>query len=240
MVSIDTVYQKVLSLCNKEQRGYITPQEFNLMADKAQLEIFDSYFHDFKTTDLKPKSNLTYSDDTEILQEKLHPFLTSTSINQLAGNATVSLPTDLYLIDTILKDGIEVTELTKKEIAYTENHPLTQATSSRPIYVRESATFTNNVGDEVITLYPTPDVVTTYNIHYFAKPTTPNWTYVVVTGKALYNSSDPDLQNFQLHPSEEEVLVSKILALAGVIIMKPEVVQYGGGMEGAISQSKND
>ena len=35
-VSIDSVYQKVLVLANKEQRGYITPQEFNLFADKAQ------------------------------------------------------------------------------------------------------------------------------------------------------------------------------------------------------------
>ena len=40
MVSVDNVYQKVLALANKEQRGYITPQEFNLFADHAQMEIF--------------------------------------------------------------------------------------------------------------------------------------------------------------------------------------------------------
>ena len=39
MVDVDKVYQKVLALANKEQRGYITPQEFNLLADKAQLEM---------------------------------------------------------------------------------------------------------------------------------------------------------------------------------------------------------
>ena len=38
-VSIDTVYQTVLALANKEQRGYITPQEFNLFANQVQLEI---------------------------------------------------------------------------------------------------------------------------------------------------------------------------------------------------------
>ena len=38
-VSIDTVYQRVLSIANKEQRGYITPHEFNTFADQAQLEI---------------------------------------------------------------------------------------------------------------------------------------------------------------------------------------------------------
>ena len=42
-VNIDNVYQKVLALANKEQRGYITPQEFNLLADKAQKDIFESW-----------------------------------------------------------------------------------------------------------------------------------------------------------------------------------------------------
>ena len=45
-ISIDTVYQKVLALANKEQRGYITPQEFNLIADQAQQDIFEQYFYD--------------------------------------------------------------------------------------------------------------------------------------------------------------------------------------------------
>ena len=38
MVSIDTVYQKVLAIANKEQRGYITPQEFNLFANQLKIE----------------------------------------------------------------------------------------------------------------------------------------------------------------------------------------------------------
>ena len=46
MVSVDRVYQKVLAIANKEQRGYITPQEFNLFADHAQKEIFEQYFYD--------------------------------------------------------------------------------------------------------------------------------------------------------------------------------------------------
>ena len=46
MIKIDDIYQKVLALANKEQRGYITPQEFNLLSNKAQMDIFESYFHD--------------------------------------------------------------------------------------------------------------------------------------------------------------------------------------------------
>ena len=46
MVRIDDVYQKVLAIANKEQRGYITPQEVNLFADHAQMSIFEQYFYD--------------------------------------------------------------------------------------------------------------------------------------------------------------------------------------------------
>ena len=43
MINVDIVYQKVLALANKEQRGYITPQDFNLFANQAQMEIFEQY-----------------------------------------------------------------------------------------------------------------------------------------------------------------------------------------------------
>ena len=46
MVNIDTVYQRVLAIANKEQRGYITPLEFNLLANQAQLVVFEQYFYD--------------------------------------------------------------------------------------------------------------------------------------------------------------------------------------------------
>ena len=45
-VNIDTVYQRVLAIANKEQRGYVTPQEFNLLANQAQLQIFEQYFYE--------------------------------------------------------------------------------------------------------------------------------------------------------------------------------------------------
>ena len=41
MINVDRVYQRVLILANKEQRGYITPQEFNLFANQAQMDIFE-------------------------------------------------------------------------------------------------------------------------------------------------------------------------------------------------------
>ena len=84
MVNIDTVYQRVLSIANKEQRGYITPQEFNLIANQAQQDIFEQYFYDldqFKRKQNAPavqfKSDETsFSEMIELIQNKLKPFTT--------------------------------------------------------------------------------------------------------------------------------------------------------------------
>ena len=111
MVNIDTVYQKVLALCNKEQRGYMTPQEFNLLADKAQKEIYDSYFHDMKTAYHKPKNNINFSDELEIIEEKLQPFFDFTPI--LVESGIGSLPGSIYrLKNCINPSGILVTQVT--------------------------------------------------------------------------------------------------------------------------------
>ncbi|GAG61463.1 unnamed protein product, partial [marine sediment metagenome] len=40
-VNVNTVYQTVLSIINKEQRGYLTPAEFNEVGTQVQLEAED-------------------------------------------------------------------------------------------------------------------------------------------------------------------------------------------------------
>tara|TARA_Y100000593_G_scaffold94019_1_gene191144 strand:+ start:924 stop:1643 length:720 start_codon:yes stop_codon:yes gene_type:complete len=239
MIVIDQVYQKVLALANKEQRGYITPQEFNLLADKAQNEIFDSYFHDVKTTDVKPKNQLGVAfDELEIIQEKLHPFKSTRTWTQVAETSSYDLPSELYLIDTIFQNNIEVVELTKKEIMYTQNNPLTQATTNRRVYARGVGNFSSTTNSESITLYPTPIVDTEFTIDYYERPVIPKWGYVVVSKKALYN--EVASTNFQLHKSEEELLVSRILELAGIVIMKPGIVEIAKSDKMSIKAEQNN
>ena len=96
MINIDTVYQKVLVLSNKEQRGYITPQEFNLLADQAQMEIFNNYFHGIKTNYQSPIKNMEQShNEMDIIQNKLDYFQRSTSITILTGGE-FTIPDSIY------------------------------------------------------------------------------------------------------------------------------------------------
>ena len=61
---------------------------------------------------------------------------------------------------------------------------------------------------------------------YVRKPKRPNWTYIIVNNKPLYNISANDHQNFELHISEMTLLVKKILQLAGVSIKDYNVTQF--------------
>ena len=93
-VNIDTVYQTVLAIANKEQRGYLTPQEFNLMASRAQREIFEQYFYDINRFSRMPGNSTEFSDMLYILEEKLAPF----RVNDAALTNT-ALFTDDFEVD---------------------------------------------------------------------------------------------------------------------------------------------
>ena len=48
-INVDQVYKTVLLIINKEQRGYLTPNEFNKLATQVQLDVLDNYFETLNT-----------------------------------------------------------------------------------------------------------------------------------------------------------------------------------------------
>jgi len=236
MVSIDSVYQKVLVLCNKEQRGYITPQEFNLIADRAQLEIFEGYFHDMKTAVHKMQNQTEESDEVEMLQEKI-------SVHKIIGDAlaidnstgvidVTSFANTPYRLSNIRLGNQIVEEVTQEEYANMAAHPLTQPSANRRVYIR--------TGENAMTILPVPTSTQAESLvaDYVVAPATPSWAYVVVFNEALYNSHLS--VDFDLHPSEEEKLVTRILELSGIVINKPGLVGIGSQMVQRDTQMENN
>ena len=231
-VNINSVYQKVLALLNKEQRGYLTPQEFNLLADRAQNEIYEAYFHKARNSNAKLKDDDQYTDTLEMIEAKLSPFI-KVQANTTITSGVLTLPTDIYkLINIKTHIGI-ATEVTKKEEDYilgfaTQNNAL-YPNVDRPIYSRRSAT--------TILITPAPTDSASCTVTYYKEPTTPNWGYVVANQKALYNVNSST--NFELAISEEEPLVSKILMLSGVITKQQDIGQVGANAIQMTNQEQN-
>ena len=212
MILADTVYQKVLALANKEQRGYITPQEFNLFANQAQMDIFEQYFYDLNQFKRIPGNETHYSDMVTMLEEKMDLLLDSESpVSSGPSNNHFSLANDFYRLSEVRYGNpkVEVERLTNKEfnlVRSLNKKNLISPTLSRPVYYQKDT--------RIIMWPPDPDGVDDVNIIYYRKPVTVKWGYIVVQGKAIYNNSTT--VNFELHPSEEVELVIKILELAGI------------------------
>ena len=73
-INVDQVYKTVLLIINKEQRGYLTPNEFNKLATQVQLEIVDGYFEAINQQMRLPQNDSEYADRYKSVQEKLDAF----------------------------------------------------------------------------------------------------------------------------------------------------------------------
>ena len=226
-ISIDRVYQTVLAIANKEQNGYITPQEFNLFANRAQMEIFEQYFYDIAQFSRTPGTSHDYADALTNLEEKISYFKkwnhSITIGNTLFGDAV--LPDDLYRLGNVYSNNWKKAEPISRgtQQQYYNRNPLTKGDLERPFYTRKSDT---NIQFYPYAAAPPNDVI---YIDYIKKPVTVKWGYIVVNDEALYDSSNS--VDFEMHLSEEVELVSKILFLSGITLNKPGLSQVAKSEE---------
>ena len=252
-ISVDTVYQKVLAFANKEQRGYITPQEFNLFADQAQKEIFEQYFYDKNQFGRVPGNSYQFSDMTTNLEGKIAIFEVYDKKIDVYRSSSAAASSSLRAKeketwgDTKIEEQIpDIYRLGMVRVSYSEaghsnvaekisinelnkygTSPLGKWTEQRPVYIEYP-----HAGKLRIKIMPYPHYdrsIDTVGVSYIRKPLKPNWGYVVVNDKPLYNSSAST--DFELHAAEESELVYRILAFSGIAIEKQQLTQAAVGLE---------
>ena len=218
MVNIDTVYQRVLALANKEQRGYITPQEFNLFANQAQMDIFEQYFYDLNQFLRIPGNNTVHADPVDMLEEKISIFEKTDDLTLTEGIGALEALGDFYRLTSVRDGNIFFESVTKKEFRLFRLSKLASPTGKRPVYQLDQA----NNRIRVSGRFPQ-----TVGIDYIRKPTKVEWSSYNILGQAaLYDSTNS--VDFELHNSEETKLVIKILALAGINLKDNNLYQISG------------
>ena len=225
-VSVDTVYQRVLAILNKEQRGYVTPQEFNLFANQAQMDIFEQYFYDINQFGRMHGNDTEFSDMLNILNEKIDIFEVTAAMTYGAG-LHWNPPADLYRIGTLIHNNIEAERINKNEFLYINASPLLKPTNDRPIFVSSAAGYK---------VYGTAELITGVTCNYIKRPATAVWGYNTVSGAAQYNASTST--DFPLHESEETELVVKILEFASLSIRDVNLYQVSSQMEAQNTQQE--
>lgn len=191
-INVNTVYTTVLSILNKEQRGYLTPYEYNLLASQVQLEVFETFFEDYNQYLRMPKTDEEYASRIEHIRDEYQIFekFESSSANTNPSNI-YSYPTDLHRLGTAFYNGVKgsprIQLVSQREYRELNSSPLTQPSETFPI-----ATFKDNkltVYPQITNGNPAATSVNDIKFSYIRKPTDPRWGYYIGSlGQYIYDS----------------------------------------------------
>jgi hypothetical protein len=244
-INVDTVYKTVLLILNKEQRGYITPDEFNKTATQVQLDVFEQYFDDLNQQLRVPQADYDYSDRQINIDEKISFFKAIGNCSYNASGGYWQLPTSAvgsstfnirYTIQPSLASGdayfyrlgtvtltqpdkfpVELQRLQRGDFYNIDRSPLTRPTKTFPCYLYE--------GNR---LYIKPsDIQTTtgtVEASIIRKPLDVVWGFTT-GGAGQYIWSPTASRSFELEQSEQVNVILRILQYSGIVIRDPQIIQ---------------
>lgn len=245
---INSVRNTVQAVLNKNNYGYISPQDFNLYAKQAQMEIFEEYFTAYNKVVNMENARMAgtdYADTEQPLAEVLEHFLTSDFLipittlfgyptNQFYAPSIITVGNDFYMInrlscytqliaagtnDNIVVFGVELIDTTANFINI--------GVSPGDIVVNRT-TFQSDVVINVLS--PTSILLSSSTFNAFPE------------GYAIYSKSafvDADkvsmgkigMLNSSLLTSPSTMFPAYTLSNAGIITTYPNVIQGYGAVQ---------
>jgi len=217
---IDTIYQIVKTVVNKELRGNVTPAEYNLLAQQVQERIFRGYMEDANRDKIKKNRGMTSKNFANLplyQRQRIEQFWASATLVYDGITGDFNLPATLYFIKDrgISYNGAVIDEAEASDLTFLGSS-LAGPSEIFPVYERKESTI------RVIPPTITADVICAY----LRTPAAPKWTYQIVNDIEMFDPSAVDYQDFELHESELSRIVILLLSYFGINIRETEVTQY--------------
>ena len=169
-INVNQVYKTTLSILNKEQRGYLTPYEFNNIARQVQLEMLDKLFYDynkFLNIENVNRINEGFADIPGKIQEQIDEFYATHTLSELNGNL-FALPSNVYQILDLVSGNTKIEKIDKNRLPYLNSSPLTAPSVNFPVYYQ-----TDN------SLVVNPQTIKNLVLQYIKMPQEPRFGYVI-------------------------------------------------------------
>jgi len=216
---INRVRNTTLTLMNKENRGFVSPAEFNRLVALAQLSIFEENFYHYNrwiNMQNNRMSNSEYSDIPKNIQEKIDVFAEK---DPYTFNSTTERfePTglDVYRVQQVFYKNKIAEKAPKSIIELLAEENYASPTLRHPMYVDYGGN---------LQLYPS-EIQEDVKVFYIRRPKQPKWTFIEVQGNPIYNPDASDFQDLELHPSDEVAVTIKVLSYLGLSIRDADIVQ---------------
>lgn len=213
---IDRVYQTVKMLGNTEVRGNFKPADFDKALYLVILEKFDEYPFELNRALNRQNRGLISNGLANVpddILEKMQHFSTEATLTY-ASNQFV-IPADCRDIDAILYLDKNEIVLSKNTNAFNHiaNFKHTAPTTIYPIGLR--------MGNKIKVLPAT--IIDNVKMYYLRSPLIPKWTYVVIDGVEVFNPSAGDFQDIDMHPSEEDDIITRVCIKMGINLKEPDL-----------------
>lgn len=221
-INVNQVYKSVLVVLQQEKRGVLTPTEFNKIATQAQQEIFTEYFDELNQLLRQPQTSLAYADRYALLDEKISLFKRNSVVSFNAGTTIIDVPTNVQELGTVIYNNREVQRIQEYEVYTTNESPLTAPTEFYPVYKYEN---------KKLTLYPLTLTGAGVTLNFLKYPDNVKWGFTIDNelGNYIYNPNNS--VDFELHNSDQPLLIDKILGYAGVMSRDQLALQLSASKE---------
>ncbi|TSE11275.1 hypothetical protein [Aquimarina algiphila] len=201
------------------------------------LERYEEYFFELNrllTRSNRGLTNTDFADVPDYLREKIQYYLSEQEITTLDGVYT--LPENLRYLDGVFLEEIEIESAKNSRIFYlVKNQTDIIPDRSCPVYLRKG----NNLQILPDLLDPINSTYDPLKVCFLRSPLVPKWTYTIVNNSELYNPSASDFQDVDMHPSEEEALIRRVLVKLGINLKEPDLTAYMAAEENQKYQQEN-
>tara|TARA_Y100000114_G_scaffold75317_1_gene69071 strand:+ start:4868 stop:5641 length:774 start_codon:yes stop_codon:yes gene_type:complete len=242
-MSIDEIYRLVQTFANKEQRGFITPSDFNLLAKQAELELINKRIEILqeKSQAKKISGVMEESLTPEIAEQDLAPFLITTQYKTKLVPITSGYSEAEVIVDSETLLVKEIFILPDENLGINSHIPLELVSSEninkilRSSLVKPSVDFpvglmSGDVNSTQLKIKIFPDNIENVIVHAYMYPKrSPNWSYVTVAGKPVHDPSTSS--QFNLPSRTHGEIVIKILEYLGVNLREISLINYASTKE---------
>ena len=236
-MTIDEVYKLVQVFANKEQRGFISPSDFNLLAKQAEHELYNKRLSIVKQKSPTRKSQGLYAENLspELARQDIATFLVRSDVDT-SNSKVPAKGTNV----SVTSDYIESMFIHVDEHHDISNHipvdivePKDISQILRSSLVKPSIEYTvallgaDGGTSKVFSVFP--ESIDKVIIYHYINTNTPKWSYVTVAGKPVHDFSSSN--GFKISSRCHGEIVVKILEYLGVSIREADVVQYAQASE---------
>ena len=226
-INVNDVYKSVLVVLEQQKRGVLTPNEFNRIATQSQLEIYNQYFDDLNQLLGMPQTSLAYADRMALLDEKISLFKTSEKLENEDPDkgSEYIVPKEVQELGSVICNGKEVQRIQQHEVYTTNVSPLTAPSPDYPVYTYES---------KKIVMYPrigNADII----VNYLKAPAKPVWAFKINKDLGSYVYNPFGSVDFEIHNSDQPLLIDKILGYVGVLTKDQFVMSLANSKEQQIN-----